>query len=228
MLTAFHLNTVGLVGETREAPIPIAQRFQIADVRSVRTACIFAGHHHRDAGWIGDDAGRNDPIRQFVELHPLQLIAYQRAIRLCRQHPRRRQGGESTRKVVGYGAIAKLVDLEASARKARERNGQQAKRVRSLWWPDSFAAVDRMKLPRTFKPGTRVDADDWSVHGVKITAPAFLEAIRKVLNEHSGPVLLEHRFLRGARGPDHVVFNDFEDLVEYGVPPTRRATASSW
>jgi len=78
-----------------------------------------------------------------------------------------------------------------------------------------------MDLPRTFKPGTRVDADDWSVHGVKITAPASLEAIRKVLNEHSGPVLLEHRFLRGARGPDHLVFNDFEDLIEYLVENAR-------
>ena len=67
----------------------------------------------------------------------------------------------------------------------------------------------------TFKPGARVDADDWSVDGRKITDPDLLGAIEKLLSGNGGPVLLEHRYLRGAHSPDHFVFHDFEDLLAY-------------
>jgi hypothetical protein len=65
-----------------------------------------------------------------------------------------------------------------------------------------------------FKPGTRVDADEWALDGKKITEPTCLAAIHDVLKE-DGPVLLEHRYLRGARAPDHIVFDDFEALTTY-------------
>ena len=72
-----------------------------------------------------------------------------------------------------------------------------------------------MDRPLTFKPGARVDADEWSVDGRKITDPDSLAAIRDLLNTGGGPVLLEHRYLRGAHSPDNHVFQDFEDLVAY-------------
>jgi hypothetical protein len=72
-----------------------------------------------------------------------------------------------------------------------------------------------METPINFKVGNRVEADEWSADGRKITDAACLSAMRQLLNSHGGPVLLEHRYLRGARGPDHFVFHAFEDLVEY-------------
>jgi hypothetical protein len=78
-----------------------------------------------------------------------------------------------------------------------------------------------MEPQLTFKPGTRIEIDEWSTDGKKITDPTSISAIRAVLNNHGGPVLLEHRYLRGARGPDHFVFHDFEDLTTYLVENAR-------
>ena len=72
-----------------------------------------------------------------------------------------------------------------------------------------------MDLYPNFKPGTRVEIDEWSTDGKKITDPMCIAAIREVLNNHHGPVLIEHSYLRGARSPDHFVFHCFEDLMEY-------------
>ena len=66
----------------------------------------------------------------------------------------------------------------------------------------------------TFKPGYRVEADEWICDGEKISDPAKLATIKKLL-EKDGPVLVEHKFLRGARAPHSVVFDDYEDFIEY-------------
>jgi hypothetical protein len=65
-----------------------------------------------------------------------------------------------------------------------------------------------------FKPGCRADVDEWTCDGEKISAPEKLAAIKKVLND-SGPVLVDHSFLRGGRGSHTVVFEDYEDFIEY-------------
>jgi hypothetical protein len=57
--------------------------------------------------------------------------------------------------------------------------------------------------------------DEWTTDGKKITDEASMTAIRDVLNNHGGPLLLEHRYLRGGHSPDHFVFHCFEDLIEY-------------
>jgi hypothetical protein len=66
----------------------------------------------------------------------------------------------------------------------------------------------------TLKPGCRVEPDSWSPDGEKITSPEKLAAVKQVL-EKDGPVLVEHKFLRGARGPHTAVFDDYEDFITY-------------
>lgn len=60
----------------------------------------------------------------------------------------------------------------------------------------------------------RYEGDDWSGEGSKISAPENLEAIRNILEEE-GPILVRHRFYRGGSGPDHLVFNEFEEFLAY-------------
>lgn len=65
-----------------------------------------------------------------------------------------------------------------------------------------------------FKPGCRTEADKWTIEGEKITSPEKLEAIKKVL-EREGPILVDHRFLRGGCGPATLTFDDYEYFIEY-------------
>ena len=65
-----------------------------------------------------------------------------------------------------------------------------------------------------FNPGYRAAADEWTSNGEKISAPEKLAAIKKVL-EKDGPVLVEHRFLRGACSPHNAVFDDYEEFIAY-------------
>ncbi len=58
------------------------------------------------------------------------------------------------------------------------------------------------------------EADEWSANGPKINAPENLEAIRRVCEEN-GPIVVEHRFYRGASRPDHIAFDEWEDFEEY-------------
>jgi len=60
----------------------------------------------------------------------------------------------------------------------------------------------------------------WSLEGEKITSPEKLAAIKQVI-EKDGPVLLEHKFLRGARGPHVAAFGDYEELMDYLVEHAR-------
>lgn len=64
-----------------------------------------------------------------------------------------------------------------------------------------------------FRTLDRVEADDWTVEGSSIATPAKLEAIRGELER--GPVIVEHWHHRGASGPDHLVFEDYEALSRY-------------
>jgi hypothetical protein len=65
-----------------------------------------------------------------------------------------------------------------------------------------------------FKPGYRVEADEWTCEGEKISTPEKLASIRAILKK-DGPILVRHAFLRGARSPHQVVFEDYEDFIEY-------------
>ncbi|HYT62361.1 MAG TPA: hypothetical protein VEL50_00585 [Gemmatimonadales bacterium] len=65
-----------------------------------------------------------------------------------------------------------------------------------------------------FKASARVDGDEWTHEGEKISSPENLAAVKTILDEN-GLVLLEHKFLRGGRGPDNVVFDDYDEFVAY-------------
>ncbi len=67
---------------------------------------------------------------------------------------------------------------------------------------------------KDMKARWRVEADEWTTEGRKITSDENLEIIRKTLEEE-GPVIVEHRFYRGSSSPDRLIFEDFEDLMAY-------------
>src|SRR5438046_557199 len=72
-----------------------------------------------------------------------------------------------------------------------------------------------------FNPGNRAAADEWTSEGEKITAPEKLATIKEVL-EKDGPILVEHKFLRGACAPHDAVFDDYEEFITY-LPEHARA-----
>lgn len=55
--------------------------------------------------------------------------------------------------------------------------------------------------------------DEWTTVGEKITSPACLEKIRAVLE--AAPIIVEHRFYRGASAPNRLVFDDFGEFTKY-------------
>jgi hypothetical protein len=65
-----------------------------------------------------------------------------------------------------------------------------------------------------FQPGPRFEPDEWTAEGEKISSPDKLAAIKRAI-EHDGPVLLEHKFLRGGRAPHTAVFEEYDELVTY-------------
>ena len=68
--------------------------------------------------------------------------------------------------------------------------------------------------PLRFKTVWRNEDHHWSSQGEKISAPEKLELIRQTL-EKTGPILVEHWFYCGGCAPARVIFDDYEDFVEY-------------
>ena len=60
----------------------------------------------------------------------------------------------------------------------------------------------------------RVEADEWTTEGRKITSEENLEIIRKTF-EDEGPIIVEHRFYRGSSAPDRMLFEYFDDFMAY-------------
>ena len=58
------------------------------------------------------------------------------------------------------------------------------------------------------------EKDNWTADGAKITSPDNLENIRRVL-EGEAPIIVEHWFYRGSSAPDRMVFDDFDDFMDY-------------
>lgn len=66
----------------------------------------------------------------------------------------------------------------------------------------------------TMKTRFRSEDDGWTLDGSKITDTAALERIRKCLADE-GPIILEHCFYRGSSAPDRVVFEVYDEFIEY-------------
>jgi hypothetical protein len=81
---------------------------------------------------------------------------------------------------------------------------------RSRSFHDDWANMRELR----FAPGTRAQSDNWSQNGEKISSPEKLGAIRAVL-EGQGPILVEHKFLRGGCAPATLVFDDFDVFITY-------------
>ena len=62
--------------------------------------------------------------------------------------------------------------------------------------------------------GFIVESDGWTVDGAKITDPQNLEAIRDSIYQR-GPLILEHKFYRAARGPKYILFDEYDEFIEY-------------
>jgi hypothetical protein len=60
----------------------------------------------------------------------------------------------------------------------------------------------------------RREEDGWTADGRKISDPETLDAIRRCL-EAEGPIIVEHWFYRGSCAPDRLVFDGYEEFVEY-------------
>jgi hypothetical protein len=68
------------------------------------------------------------------------------------------------------------------------------------------------------------DPNKWLATGPNILSPANLDAIRTVLDD-VGPIVVEHWFYYGSRSPDRVVFDDYEDFLEYLTHKTKPGDA---
>jgi len=60
----------------------------------------------------------------------------------------------------------------------------------------------------------RYPPDDWTTEGSRINDEPKLEAVRQEL-ETRGPVIVKHWHYRGACSPSHLIFEYYEDYLEY-------------
>ena len=60
----------------------------------------------------------------------------------------------------------------------------------------------------------RNDDHRWTMTGAKITSPDNLAAIRDAM-ETRGSLVLQHWFYCGSCCPDRMIFDDFDDLLDY-------------
>jgi hypothetical protein len=58
------------------------------------------------------------------------------------------------------------------------------------------------------------DGREWSMEGRNILSEDRLAAIRHIL-ETVGPVIVEHWFYYGGCSPDRLIFEDFDEFMEY-------------
>lgn len=71
-----------------------------------------------------------------------------------------------------------------------------------------------MTLLLTFSDVHRYEPDDWSASGDRFTTDTNLDALQNLLDE--GRILIaEHWHYRGARAPDRVVVEYYDDFIDY-------------
>lgn len=70
--------------------------------------------------------------------------------------------------------------------------------------------VEELRVPARW----RVEEDEWVTEGRKITSEEGLDRIREAMDSR-GSILVEHWIHRGSQAPARLVFDEFEDFVEY-------------
>ncbi len=66
----------------------------------------------------------------------------------------------------------------------------------------------------TFKTLYKNEDDDWIPSGAKITSAENLTKIKRIL-EDVGSVVVEHWFYRLSRAPERIVFNSYDEFLDY-------------
>ena len=59
----------------------------------------------------------------------------------------------------------------------------------------------------------RHEGDRWGTEAANVMAPERLEAIRQAVEQSA--LIVEHRFYRGSRSPDRMVFEDYDEFRQY-------------
>jgi hypothetical protein len=59
-----------------------------------------------------------------------------------------------------------------------------------------------------------MESDGWTVDESRLLGAERLAEVERVL-EHEAPVIVEHRFYRGSRAPNRLVFDDYGDFLSY-------------
>jgi hypothetical protein len=60
----------------------------------------------------------------------------------------------------------------------------------------------------------KVEADEWTIYGPKITDPAIQKTLSDEL-ENSGPVIVQHMHYHGGTLPTKMIFENFQAFGEY-------------
>ncbi len=84
-----------------------------------------------------------------------------------------------------------------------------------LYRPSSTATLGViMELEITFKAPVKAEQDRWSQDGNIITDPDKLSLVEEALREFR-ILVIEHRYYRGARAPDRIVIDDYDNFIDY-------------
>lgn len=59
----------------------------------------------------------------------------------------------------------------------------------------------------------RVESDEWTTEGAKLTAEENLRAIRHAVER--APIIVEHRIYRGSTSPYRLIFEDFKEFTDH-------------
>lgn len=104
------------------------------------------------------------------------------------------------------------MELEMEGGRAKVGATQSATILRAAPSRNILCSMDAPEKMR-FSTYTR-GSTEWTDGGASIVSPDNLAKIRHVL-QHDGCIVVEHWHFYGGRAPDRMVFDDFEEFIEY-------------
>ena len=79
--------------------------------------------------------------------------------------------------------------------------------------PVGFDGHQTFGVGRVYAMSIRHEADKWGTETANVMAPERLEAILQAFEQSA--IIVEHRFYRGSRSPDRMVFDDYGVFRQY-------------